>query len=75
MIAFTSNATNESYNDEYNAGYDPANGNPEIKIPADIITNQSDLSLVEVVSGATVTSRSILEAAQIARAYLEAQNG
>ncbi|MGD9604538.1 MAG: RnfABCDGE type electron transport complex subunit D [Bacilli bacterium] len=75
VTAFTSNIVDETFTNEYNSGYSTENGNPGTDIPASIITNQSDLSLVQVVSGASVTSRSILEAAKIAFAYMEAQNG
>ncbi|MGD9887191.1 MAG: RnfABCDGE type electron transport complex subunit D [Bacilli bacterium] len=75
ITAFTSNISGESFTDDYNSGYNTENGNPGTDIPASIITSQNDLSLVSVISGASVTSRSILAAAKLAMAYMEAQNG
>jgi uncharacterized protein with FMN-binding domain len=61
---------NESYDSEYN-NWDAADGHPKDVIPSQVIENQDDLDEVELVSGATVTSRSILRAAQIALDYLK----
>jgi electron transport complex protein RnfD len=75
ITAVTANTTGESYFDEYNEGWTEANGHPDALIPGRIINGQSDLSGVEVISGATVTSRAIIGAATVAMNYMEAQNG
>jgi hypothetical protein len=75
ITAVTANTTGESYDEEYNEGWTEANGHPDALIPGRIITGQNNLSGVEVISGASVTSRAIIGAATVAMNYMEAQNG
>lgn len=60
----------ESYDEEYNDKWAPVNGHPNALIPGRIIANQDDLDKVEAVSGATITSNAIVEAARIGNKYL-----
>jgi hypothetical protein len=75
ITVFVTNVAAETFNDDYNSGYSVDNGNPATVIPNAVITNQTDLSLVSVVSGASVTSRSLIHAASLAISYMEAING
>lgn len=58
----------ESYSEEYNEGW--SGTHPKDVLPSRIIDNQADLTQVEVVAGATVTSKAIVRAAEIAKNYL-----
>lgn len=61
---------NESYFQEYNEGWTEANGHPKDKVPGSIITNQDNLDNVEIVAGATVTSKAIIRAVEVGKGYL-----
>lgn len=65
----------ESYADDDNHDWVPANGHPNQKLPADIISKQGNLDDVQVVSGASVTSRAIIRAAKMALDYLSVLEG
>ena len=71
LIATTSDTTEESY--EFGPGYSDANGNFTTTFPSRIIENKDDLDKVEYISGASVTSKAIIRAAKLAKAYMEAQ--
>jgi len=62
---------NESYDEEYNDGWNPNNGHPKDVLPSQIIANQDNLDNVQVVAGATITSKAILKAVEVANAYLD----
>jgi electron transport complex protein RnfD len=75
LTNFVTNVAEESFDEEYNTLYQSENGDPAVVVPAGIIANASDLSQVSVVTGASVTSGSLIEAARLAFAYMEANNG
>lgn len=71
IISLDVNASDETYDEEYNQGWNAANGHPDELIPPQIVEHQGDLSLVNPVSGATVTSNAIKKAALLANEYIE----
>jgi electron transport complex protein RnfD len=62
----------ESYTD---GEWQSSSGHPQDVIPAQIIANQTDLSAVTPVAGATYTSRAIIKAGQMALDYLNYLEG
>lgn len=74
IISLEVNDSDETYDADYNQGWNSANGHPSDKIPPQIVEHQGDLSQVVAVSGATVTSNAIKRAASIAIEYTEEFN-
>ncbi|MFA7434796.1 MAG: RnfABCDGE type electron transport complex subunit D [Bacilli bacterium] len=74
----TNDLKNETTGESYMHGEwsDVGGGiHPQDKIPTEIVSKQADLSEVEVVSGASVTSRAIVKAANMALDYLKYLEG
>lgn len=68
ITGFEADTQSESYYEEYNSDW--SNQHPDEVIPNQIIENQNDLDKVQTVTGATVTSKSLIRAARIAKDYL-----
>lgn len=68
IIAFEVDASDETYDEPYNAGW--SSGHPDAIIPPQIIEHQGDLSQITPVSGATVTSNALKRAAALANEYI-----
>lgn len=63
---------NETYDIEYNQpNWEESYGHPKDIIPGEIIANQDDLDNVQVVAGATVTSKAMVEAVRVAAKYVD----
>lgn len=65
---FTTDLSSQSYDDEYNdqwSGVDPDTLFPEV------VEKQDNLDSVEAISGATISSKGIINAAKVAKAYIE----
>ncbi|NLM32012.1 MAG: RnfABCDGE type electron transport complex subunit D, partial [Acholeplasmataceae bacterium] len=70
MVAFNADISNETYDDEeYYKGWDPADGDPAVDTPNDILANQDDLDAVQPIPGATNTCVGMINAARAANRY------
>lgn len=69
MIEFTSDTSEESYGDEYNALWSDANGHPKDIVPGKIMEDETDFEKIKV-TGATITSKAIFDAGKLANEYL-----
>jgi len=68
ITGFVADTTGETYGSSYEWAQNPVH--PKDQIPNQVIANQDDLSKVQTVTGATVTSKAIISAARIALDYL-----
>lgn len=59
---FTIVSNTESFNDEYNSGYNSLNGNPINDYPNELIGNNVDTNNLNAISGATITSNALKDA-------------
>lgn len=67
MTSYSVDTSNESYQH-----YGDWNGkHPDEEVPNQIIENQTDLDQVQVVTGATITSNALVDAARLALDYVE----
>ncbi len=70
MVAFNADISNETYDDEeYYKGWDPADGDPAVDTPNDILANQDNLDAVQPITGATNTCVGMINAARTANRY------
>ncbi len=69
IISYQVDTKSESYSNDYNEGWN--NEHPDEVIPNQIIENQDDLDKVETVTGATVTSDALIDAARFAFEYVD----
>lgn len=68
ITAFEADTSSETYESPYNKEWNDVH--PDEALPNQILKNQDDLDKVEAVTGATVTSNSLIRAARIALDYL-----
>jgi hypothetical protein len=68
ITAFEADTSSETYESPYNKEWNDVH--PDEALPNQILENQDDLDKVEAVTGATVTSNSLIRAARIALDYL-----
>lgn len=59
IIKMEITSQNESYKDDYNAGYKPSNGDPIVDLPGSLVSSNGDISAVNPITGATITSNAI----------------
>ena len=72
ITAFEADTSSETYESPYNEKWNKEGNDvhPDEALPNQILENQDDLDKVEAVTGATVTSNSLIRAARIALDYL-----
>ena len=72
ITAFEADTSSETYESPYNEKWNKEGNDvhPDEALPNQILENQDDLDKVEAVTGATVTSNSLIRAAKIALDYL-----
>jgi electron transport complex protein RnfD len=72
ITAFEADTSSETYESPYNEKWNKEGNDvhPDEALPNQILENQDDLDKVEAVTGATITSNSLIRAARIALDYL-----
>ena len=72
ITAFEADTSSETYESPYNKEWHKEGNDvhPDEALPNQILENQDDLDKVEAVTGATITSNSLIRAARIALDYL-----